>query len=59
MERSCCDPVLRSIEWEDQASIVFDWLRDSDRPANLVFWYLDQPDGDGHMYGPDSPQVSG
>ncbi|XP_043220521.1 bis(5'-adenosyl)-triphosphatase ENPP4-like [Amphibalanus amphitrite] len=47
-----------SIAWEDQVSMVFDWLRDTERPANLVFWYLDQPDSAGHEYGPDSPQVS-
>ena len=44
--------------WEDQVSTVFDWLRDSDRPANLVYWYLPEPDWHGHKYGPDSPEVS-
>ena len=50
--------VASSIAWEDQVSMVFDWLRDDERPANLVYWYIDQPDWAGHEYGPDSPQVS-
>lgn len=37
---------------------VVNWLLlpENERPAFLTM-YFDQPDTDGHAYGPDSPQV--
>ncbi|XP_037079105.1 ectonucleotide pyrophosphatase/phosphodiesterase family member 5-like [Pollicipes pollicipes] len=47
----------KSVPWRERVSMVFDWLRDTERPANLVLWYIEQPDAVGHAFGPDSPQV--
>jgi alkaline phosphatase D len=42
----------------DRIDTVMSWLQlpEPTRP-NLILWYLDQPDSDGHDFGPDSPEV--
>jgi len=47
----------RSLSFEDRIEYVVDWLTDKEKPANLVFMYFDEPDGMGHTYGPESPEV--
>jgi predicted AlkP superfamily pyrophosphatase or phosphodiesterase len=36
---------------------VVDWLTDETNPANLIFMYFDEPDHQGHEYGPNSEEV--
>lgn len=34
------------------------WLKDPEKPANLVMLYIEQPDTTAHIYGPNSEQVA-
>lgn len=34
------------------------WLSDAEHPANFVMMYFDEPDYMGHVYSPDSNEVS-
>jgi len=36
---------------------AINWLTNETHPANLVFMYFEEPDKQGHSYGPDSSQV--
>ncbi|XP_035918340.1 bis(5'-adenosyl)-triphosphatase enpp4-like [Anopheles stephensi] len=46
-----------SIPWTERLDTVFQWIRDAERPANLVMLYIEEPDFDGHMYGPKSDRM--
>lgn len=34
------------------------WFTDEKTPINLAMLYVEEPDGQSHMYGPDSINVS-
>lgn len=42
---------------EDRAKLIMSWLKDVEHPANFVMFYIEQPDDEGHAYGPDSINV--
>lgn len=42
---------------EDRAKLIISWLKDVEHPANFVMFYIEQPDDEGHAYGPDSINV--
>lgn len=44
----------KNMKVEDRIDVVMKWLKDG---ANFVMFYIDQPDDDGHAYGPESEQV--
>lgn len=48
---------LRTESWYLRVDQVIQWLTDPIAPANCVFMYFDEPDGAGHRYGPESPEV--
>lgn len=48
----------KSISWDTRVDIAMDWLKDKQKPANLVIMYFEDPDSHGHIYGPDSKMVS-
>ena len=33
------------------------WLTNETSPANLIFMYFDEPDTQGHRFGPNSKEV--
>ncbi|XP_068605788.1 ectonucleotide pyrophosphatase/phosphodiesterase family member 7-like [Brachionichthys hirsutus] len=41
--------------WQKNSDKVMGWFRDED--LDFVSLYFGEPDGTGHLYGPDSPQV--
>ncbi|MCF8366130.1 MAG: ectonucleotide pyrophosphatase/phosphodiesterase [Bacteroidales bacterium] len=47
-----------SMPYANRIDTVISWLQ---KPAgfrpHLIMWYYDQPDGDGHDFGPDSPEI--
>lgn len=47
-----------NMPYGDRIDTVISWLQ---KPAgarpHLIMWYYDQPDGDGHDFGPDSPEI--
>uniref|UniRef100_A0A8D9F2M4 Ectonucleotide pyrophosphatase/phosphodiesterase family member 5 n=1 Tax=Cacopsylla melanoneura TaxID=428564 RepID=A0A8D9F2M4_9HEMI len=44
--------------WNAKVDEVVGWFTNKDKPANLVMLYFDEPDGHGHMFGPNSPNIS-
>ncbi|XP_053678141.1 DDB1- and CUL4-associated factor 6-like [Anopheles nili] len=50
-------PLNISIPWTDRINTIFRWIRDTDRPANLIMLYIEEPDYYGHVYGPDSDRI--
>lgn len=42
----------------DRIDTIISWLQlpEPARP-DLIMWYFDQPDGNGHDFGPDSPEI--
>ncbi|KAL1459977.1 hypothetical protein WDU94_011919 [Cyamophila willieti] len=44
--------------WNARVDEVVGWFTNKEKPANLVMLYFDEPDGHGHMTGPNSPNVS-
>ncbi|XP_008327381.1 ectonucleotide pyrophosphatase/phosphodiesterase family member 7-like [Cynoglossus semilaevis] len=41
--------------WRENTDKVMSWFRDQD--LDFVSMYFGEPDGTGHRYGPDSPQI--
>ncbi|XP_041771160.1 bis(5'-adenosyl)-triphosphatase ENPP4-like [Anopheles merus] len=50
-------PFNLSIPWTDRLDTVFRWIRDAERPANLIMLYIEEPDYYGHIYGPESDRI--
>ncbi|XP_055309055.1 bis(5'-adenosyl)-triphosphatase enpp4-like [Sitodiplosis mosellana] len=46
------------MKWEDRVDIALSWFNDKKTPANLVMLYIEEPDSHGHIYGPDSPEIT-
>lgn len=44
--------------YENRIDTVISWLQlpEEQRP-HLIMWYFDEPDGKGHDFGPDSPEI--
>jgi len=51
-------PYEHNMPYGDRIDTVISWLQ---KPAqirpHLIMWYFDEPDGIGHGYGPDSPEI--
>lgn len=48
----------QNISYGDRIDTVISWLqRPEDQRPDLIMWYFDQPDSDGHDFGPDSPEM--
>lgn len=41
--------------WRENSNKVMSWFRDQD--LDFVSMYFGEPDGTGHRYGPDSPEI--
>ncbi|KAG5889423.1 hypothetical protein JTB14_032757 [Gonioctena quinquepunctata] len=46
-----------SMDWFDEVDTIISWLTDPHKPANLVMFYIQEPDSHGHIYGPNSVAV--
>lgn len=46
-----------TVDIKTRVDIVFKWLTDKTKPANLVMLYIEQPDTHSHIWGPDSKIV--
>ena len=44
-------------QWVEGMDTAISWLEHHTAPANLVVFYLAEPDTTGHLYGPESEQV--
>lgn len=47
-----------NISWKSRVDTVIKWFTHDKTPANLVMLYFEEPDGHGHIYGPESPIVN-
>lgn len=45
------------MSWRRRTAKVMSWIKDIERPAKLIMWYMEQPDSDAHAYGPMSQPV--
>lgn len=46
-----------SIAWKDRVDMVMSWFTDEETPINLGMLYIEEPDAQAHMYGPESDVV--
>ena len=51
-------PYEHKMPYTARIDTVLAWLQlpEAQRPQ-LVMWYVDEPDSDGHTFGPDSPEI--
>lgn len=48
----------KSFPLEKRVDEAMEWLTHETTPANLVMLYFEQPDGQSHIFGPESMEVS-
>lgn len=46
-----------SMEWKDRVDMVMSWIENPKKPANLVMFYIEEPDTHAHTTGPNSTIV--
>lgn len=51
-------PFNNSVLFDERVDTVMSWFTDKKTPANLVMLYFEEPDGRGHVYGPESQVVN-
>ncbi|XP_017786314.1 PREDICTED: bis(5'-adenosyl)-triphosphatase enpp4-like [Nicrophorus vespilloides] len=44
-------------DWHKRVDTVISWIKDPSKPANLVMLYFEEPDSEGHVFGPESDVV--
>ncbi|KAJ8924970.1 hypothetical protein NQ315_001135 [Exocentrus adspersus] len=44
-------------DWHKRVDTVISWIKNPDKPANLVMLYFEEPDAHGHAFGPNSEVV--
>lgn len=47
----------KNMQLTQRVDLAIEWIKDSQKPANLVMLYSDEPDDTCHAYGCESPQV--
>ncbi|GAB0087335.1 bis(5'-adenosyl)-triphosphatase enpp4 [Sergentomyia squamirostris] len=47
----------KTITWDERVDRAISWLRNPEKPANLIMMYFEDPDSHGHIYGPDSKVI--
>lgn len=47
-----------SLPFETKVDTVIEWLTSKEMPASLVMIYFDEPDYHGHIFSPESNEVS-
>jgi len=43
--------------WTDRIDTIMSWIKDENKPANLVYAYFDEPDSTAHLKGIDSQET--
>ncbi|KAL3285000.1 hypothetical protein HHI36_019129 [Cryptolaemus montrouzieri] len=46
-----------SMDWYERIDKVISWIKNPDKPANLIMVYFEEPDTHGHAFGPNSDVV--
>lgn len=47
-----------SVDYSKRVDEVFDWILDKKDPANLIMFYVEEPDTHAHAFGPDSQTIT-
>lgn len=47
-----------SISFKERVDEVFKWILDDTRPANLIMFYIEEPDTHAHAFGPESQTIT-
>ncbi|VVC30894.1 Hypothetical protein CINCED_3A020487 [Cinara cedri] len=47
----------RSMPWNDRVDKIMSWIKDDNKPANLVFAYFEEPDRTCHSVGVESQET--
>ncbi len=51
-------PYQHDMPYGDRIDTVISWLqKPAESRPHLIMWYFDEPDGIGHGFGPDSPEM--
>lgn len=48
----------KSVSWEERVKTALSWFKHKYTPANLVMMYMEEPDEEGHAFGPEADVVS-
>lgn len=48
----------KELGWSDHVQKAVGWIKDPQKPANLVMLYIAQPDDETHKYGKKKEEVS-
>lgn len=43
--------------WSDRIDTFISWIKDKNKPANLVYAYFEEPDNTGHLKGVNSQEI--
>jgi ectonucleotide pyrophosphatase/phosphodiesterase family member 5 len=47
-----------SLDYNARVDIVFDWIKNETAPANLIMFYIEEPDTHAHAFGPESQKIT-
>lgn len=47
-----------SLSFKERIDKAIKWILDPNTPANLILLYFEEPDSHGHVFGPNSEQVT-
>lgn len=47
-----------SESFTERVDVAFKWIRDPKYPANLIMFYIEEPDLHAHAYGPESQKIT-
>ncbi|KAG5680364.1 hypothetical protein PVAND_009873 [Polypedilum vanderplanki] len=47
-----------SENFHERVDEMFEWILDKKNPANLVMFYIEDPDNHAHAFGPESPKIT-
>ncbi|XP_025204876.1 ectonucleotide pyrophosphatase/phosphodiesterase family member 5-like [Melanaphis sacchari] len=46
-----------SMPWSERIDLIMSWIKDENKPANLIYAYFDEPDKIGHLKGIYSKEI--
>jgi len=46
-----------TMPWDDRIDAIMSWIKDKNKPANLVYAYFEEPDNTGHLKGTESKEI--
>ncbi|CRK99499.1 CLUMA_CG012818, isoform A [Clunio marinus] len=47
-----------TVNYTERVDIVFQWILNKESPANLIMFYIEEPDTHAHAFGPESDTIT-